>query len=155
MEGIQSVTSGANVFDTSEAKFGDNPFLEILMAQMRTQTPLEPVDNSSFMTQMSQLSNMEQQQELNDNMLNLLQFQGALARLNGLTQGASMIGREVEYVIDESGGTAKGTVESLQINEEGEVVLQIDGKNVALATVVGMRGEASGSDSNDSSKNES
>ena len=50
--------NGANIFATRRTQFGDNPFLELLVTQMRTQSPLDPVDNDSFMTQVSQLSSM-------------------------------------------------------------------------------------------------
>ena len=62
-----STNSPANIFATQEAKFGDNPFLQLLIQQMRSQTPLDPVDNGSFMEQMSTFSSMEQQKEMNEN----------------------------------------------------------------------------------------
>ena len=41
----------SNIFSTRQGKFGSNPFLQLLIAQMQSQTPLEPVDNASFMEQ--------------------------------------------------------------------------------------------------------
>lgn len=134
---------GANIFSTQRSKFGDNPFLQLLITQMRSQTPLEPVDNASFMQQMSQFSSMEQQKELNDNLLNLLQFQGALARLSGLTQGAAMIGHEVEYV-DAKGKTKTGIVESVHVDEEGSVSVRIGKSNVPLGGVIGIKAAPEG-----------
>ena len=144
---------GANIFDTSKTSFGDNPFLQLLIAQMRSQTPLEPMDNASFMSQMSDFSNMEQQKELNSNLLGLLQFQGALARLNGLTQGAGMIGREVEFANDK-GKLQKGIVTAVRVSEAGEVLVRVGKLDVKLSQVVSVRGgqQNSGSDSGKSSK---
>lgn len=130
----------ANIFATNRTSFGDNPFLQLLVAEMQAQTPLDPVDNASFMNQMAQFSSMEQQKELNENMLALLQFQGALARLNGLSQGSALIGREVEYVVDEKGTTKKGIVEGLSVDEDGNVLVRIDGKDNPLSSIVGVSG---------------
>ena len=151
--GPASSSSAANIFATQKAKFGDNPFLQLLIAQMRSQTPLDPVDNGSFMQQMSQFSSMEQQREMNDNLLQLLQFQGALARLNGLSQGASMIGKEVEYITDDTGKRFKGFVEAVSVNENGEVLVKINGKDHALAAIVSITGKTPPSDSKDSKDN--
>ena len=99
---ISNISGSANIFSTRRGDFGGNPFLQLLIAQMRSQTPLEPVDNASFMTQMSQFSSMEQQKELNDNLLNLLQFQGALARLGRF--GLAPLGRvDVGQLVPELG----------------------------------------------------
>jgi flagellar basal-body rod modification protein FlgD len=147
--------AGANIFDTSRSRFGDNPFLQLLIAEMRTQTPLEPIDNASFMNQMSQFSSMEQQKELNDNLLNLLHFQGALARLNGLTQGAGMIGHEVEYVVDEKGTTKTGVVDSVRVDESGEVFVTIGKKDVPLQSIIGVGGSVKSGDDQGSGKKDS
>jgi flagellar basal-body rod modification protein FlgD len=141
--------NGANIFATRPSGYGDNPFLQLLIAQMRSQSPLEPVDNESFMSQMSQLSSMEQQKELNDNLLHLLQFQGALARLNGLTQGAGMIGHEVEYVADAEGTKRSGVVDSVRVTEEGEVRLRIGKDDVPLSAVIAVRGAPSDATNHD------
>lgn len=135
-------TSGnqTNIFSTKETKFGDNPFLQLLVAEMQSQTPLDPVDNASFMNQMAQFSSMEQQKALNENMLSLLQFQGALARLNGLSQGSAMIGKEVEYVIDDKGTKRKGKVEAVSVDENGAVNVTIGGKSYPLGSIVGILG---------------
>ncbi len=134
--GIGGASGGANIFATKRTKYAENPFLKLLITQLRAQSPLDPVDNGSMMTQMSQLSSMEQQKELNDNLLNLLQFQGALARMNGLSQGASMIGKQVEFIDGEKGTRKKGVVESVSVNEQGEIMLRIQGKDHPLASVV-------------------
>ncbi|MFQ5504065.1 MAG: flagellar hook assembly protein FlgD [Planctomycetota bacterium] len=139
---ISGLNDRANIFSTSKTRFGDNPFLKLLIAEMQAQTPLDPVNNSSFMEQMSQFSSMEQQQQLNDNLLSLLHFQGALARLNGLSQGSSMIGHEVEYVTDDKGTRKTGVVEAVEVDETGAVSVRIGGESWHLASIIGVRGAA-------------
>ena len=83
---LPPITGSANtptVLSQQGGGFGENPFLALLTTQLRNQTPLEPVDNESFMNQMASYSSMEQQQDLNTNMLALLDYQGLLARMQG------------------------------------------------------------------------
>ncbi|MCC6672534.1 MAG: flagellar biosynthesis protein FlgD [Planctomycetes bacterium] len=125
--------NGAGILGTSSAKFGENPFLQLLVTQMRSQTPLEPIDNQSFMQQMASFSSMEEQREMNDNLLRLLDFQGALARMQGLAEGSSLLGKEVTWTAD--GKEQSGTVDSVFVNDTGEVKLKVGEHEVDLRAV--------------------
>ena len=125
----------STVVTRTGGSFGDNPFLRLLTEQLRNQTPLEPVDNESFMNQMASYSSMQQQQDLNTNMLALLDYQGLLARMQGLSQGSALLGKEVAYT-KEGGGDAVGVVDSVYVTEEGNVMLKLHGGDeVALRDV--------------------
>lgn len=129
---------GTGVLSTNSANYGDNPFLSLLVAEMRTQTPLEPVDNASFMQQMSSFSNMEQQQELNDNLLKLLDYQGVLARLQGLSEGSALLGKSVDF-LGEEGDDLSGVVDSVFVTEQGDVKLRIGEQEVDMRRVTAIR----------------
>ncbi len=144
---INGAKQRANIFAAGKTKFGENPFLQILVTQLRSQSPLDPVKNNDMVMQMSQLSSMEQQKELNDNLLNLLQFQGALARLSGLTQGTAMLGKEVQYVADENGTKKTGKVDSVSVAESGEIKLLIGGKEIPLSAVTSINNSKAGNKS--------
>ncbi|MCA8941460.1 MAG: hypothetical protein KDB80_02775 [Planctomycetes bacterium] len=135
---INGINAGTGVLSTKSANYGDNPFLSLLVAEMRTQTPLEPVDNASFMQQMSSFSNMEQQQELNDNMLKLLDYQGVLARLQGLSEGSALLGKSVDFVADD-GNDRSGVVDSVFVTEEGDVKLRIGSEELDMRRVTAIR----------------
>ncbi|MCA8955314.1 MAG: hypothetical protein KDC87_04530, partial [Planctomycetes bacterium] len=105
--------------------------------QLRNQTPLEPVDNDSFMQQMATYSSMEEQKQLNSNMLQLLNFQGVLARLQSLSEGSTMLGKEVTYALD-GGGEGKGIVDSIFVNEQGEVRLRIGESEIGMNQITGI-----------------
>ena len=131
--------NGANVLGAGSAKFGDNPFLSLLIAEMRTQTPMKPVDNDSFMQQMAAFSSMTEQKEMNDNLLKLLDFQGALARLQGLSQSSALLGKKVSFVEDEEGKvTASGVVSSVFVDDKGEVRLKVGDKEIGLKQITGI-----------------
>lgn len=137
METISSIDSitGGNAVSPSAKSGGDNPFLTLLIEQLRHQTPLEPVDNASFMEQVATFSSMEEQRELNSSMLKLLDFQGLLARLQGLSEGSALLGKEVTYTLD-GDRTAKGEVEQVYINEAGEVRMKIGDDDISMGQVI-------------------
>ena len=139
MDGIQGIghNTGNNVLATGESAFGDNPFLSLLITQLRNQTPLEPVDNASFMNQMATFNSMEEQKQLNDNMLKLLDFQGVLARLQGLSEGSTLLGKEVSFAKDD-GGEGKGLVDSVFVNDRGEVRLRIGDEEIGMNQIIGV-----------------
>jgi flagellar basal-body rod modification protein FlgD len=62
--GITGSGSQNSVLSSKGGQFGENPFLLLLTEQLKNQTPLEPVDNESFMNQMASYSSMQQQQDL-------------------------------------------------------------------------------------------
>lgn len=139
--GINSLSSsnGNAVMGTRAATMGDNQFLTLLTTQLRNQTPLEPVDNESFMNQMASYTTMQEQRDLNSNLLKLLDYQGVLARMQGLSQGSSLLGKEVSYA-GEDGNEARGKVESVFVAESGDVKLKLEGgKQIDLRAVLGIR----------------
>lgn len=131
-------TGRVGVLSTRSATYGDNPFLKLLTEQLRNQTPLEPVDNESFMNQMASYTTMQEQRDLNANLLELLDYQGVLARSQGLSQGSALLGKEVDY-LGEDGEVAQGTVESVFVAESGDVRLRLaSGTEVDLRKVLGI-----------------
>ncbi|HMQ22408.1 MAG TPA: flagellar hook capping FlgD N-terminal domain-containing protein [Planctomycetota bacterium] len=147
------LNSGAlNASGTQKKTPDSESFLQLMIAQLQAQTPLEPVDNDRMLEQMSNFSSMEQQQKLNSNLTTLLEFQSILARLDGLSQGSAWIGKEVDYV-GQDNKTQSGTVESVRIDEHGQTLVKVSGKEVPIATIIGVRGaKSSDSDSAADSK---
>ena len=140
-------TGGTSVLSTQQASYGQNPFLELLTAQLKNQTPLEPVDNESFVNQMASYTTMNEQRDLNSNLLKLLDYQGVLARMNGISEGSALLGKDVTFD-DESGNSTTAKVESVFVAETGEVRLKLaGGQEIDLRTVTGIA-EAGGTGSN-------
>lgn len=130
-------SSGSSVFSATGGSFGDNPFLEVLVSQLQNQTPLEPIDNNSFMEQMSSLSSMEEQRELNDNLLALLNYQGVLAKLQGLSEGSALLGKTVSFVRAD-GTEGEGIAESVSVTENGDVQVLVDGEEITFEQIRGV-----------------
>lgn len=140
-----SSTTNGGVLGTTAASYTDTTFLQLLTAQLENQTPLNPVDDASFMNQMASYTTMSEQREMNTNLLKLLDYQGLLARSQGLSQGSALLGKEVTYTGDD-GEPATGKVESLSVGESGDVMLKLDGgQEINLRTVTGIAQAAAAS----------
>ncbi len=138
MNPLSNINAPANqsVLSSGGGKFADNPFLEILVTQMQNQSPLNPVDDGSFMEQMASFNSMEEQKQLNDNLLELLNFQGLLAKLQGLSEGSALLGKQITY--DLNGIESTGLAESVFVNEEGELRIVVDGEEISVNQVTGV-----------------
>lgn len=78
--------------DTTQNKdLGKNEFLNLLVAQLNNQNPLEPQGNGEFIAQLAQFSTVEGVEKLNSSMESLLSgYQSSQA-----LQASSLVGRKV------------------------------------------------------------
>ncbi len=130
-EGVRyGVTSGAS---TTSTGFGDQKvFLELMVAQMRYQAPLNPTDSSEFMAQTAQFTALEKMQAVADQTAMLLSTQLAFG-------ASSMIGQTVRWY-DETGAEKSGVVQGTTYLSTGPV-LSVDGATVPITDVISV-GEA-------------
>jgi len=70
---------------------GEDAFLKILMAQIQNQDPLQPMDDTTFVTQLAQFSALEQQVSTNQ----LLQTAGTQQQAQLNAQDATLVGQVV------------------------------------------------------------
>src|SRR4051794_22941406 len=96
-----SAASGNGVLNQAD-------FLKLLTAQVQYQNPLSPVDSSTFLGQLSQLSATTGMQQLNSSFSDLMLLQG-------LTQGSNLIGKTVSFVPNGANQPSSGVVNSFQI----------------------------------------
>lgn len=105
-------------------------FLQLLVAQLRYQDPLNPNDPSEFMATTAQFTVVEKLDELTQ--------QGANnAIVTGLSMASSLVGRAVDYV-DAEGFSETAVVSAAQV-VNGEVRLVTDEGVVEMANVTGIR----------------
>jgi flagellar basal-body rod modification protein FlgD len=133
------------------SEMGKEAFMELLVQQLKNQDPMSPMDNDKFIAQLTQLSELEGIQNLNDNMVGLAVLQQGNALMSQLTQSSSLIGKDVTYFNPDTGEENTGTVQSVKI-EEGIAILNIDGVDVPLGNVLEI---TEGSDSGDAGEDES
>jgi len=75
-----------------DAMMGKDQFLTLLLAQLKNQDPLSPMDNTEFTAQMAQFSSLEQLFSVNDNLVGLQTLSSSLNN----TQALNIIGKEIE-----------------------------------------------------------
>ena len=70
---------------------GKDEFLKMLVAQLKHQDPMNPMDGTAFTAQLAQFSSLEQLQNINTQLTSFTKQQQSL----GNAQAVNLIGREV------------------------------------------------------------
>ncbi len=134
---MESVTGPANaglsglVTPTAQAASEDKEmFLQLLVAQLRYQDPMNPADSGEFLAQSAQFTALEKMQAVADQTALVLNAQMAF--------GASgFVGRQVSYTLPD-GTQGSGTVRGVSFSADGPV-LDVDGTQVPLVQVLAVR----------------
>ncbi|REK76511.1 flagellar hook capping FlgD N-terminal domain-containing protein [Paenibacillus paeoniae] len=106
-------------------KLGKDQFLSILVAQLRNQDPMQPMQDREFIAQMAQFTSVEQLMNMNTEL--------SLMR-NSIGSASSLIGKWVQWnEYDEAGAvkTLSGQVDSI-LSKDGILYSRIGNKEVAL-----------------------
>lgn len=96
---------------TAGSRSDKEMFLNLMVAQLRYQDPLNPADSGEFLAQNAQFTALEKMQDVADQTAALLSAQISFG-------AAGMVGRNVTY-LTEGGGTATGVVDSVTYSAEG------------------------------------
>jgi len=113
---------------------GTDLFLELLIAQMQNQNPLEPMDGAALMQQTSQLANVEAIQSMSE-------LQSHIVGLSQFGNATTMIGRIVQAA-DPTLGLIEGEVTGVNASPTGPK-LQIGSREVSVDNVVRVLATAS------------
>ena len=129
----ESVSSGmfgsTSTSSSSSTKSGPDKemFLQLLVAQMRYQDPMNPTDSSQFLAQSAQFTALEKMQDVANQTAMMLSAQMAF--------GASgLIGKQVSWLGDD-GSTKSGVVSSVTFGVNGPQ-LDVGGSTLPIASVV-------------------
>jgi flagellar basal-body rod modification protein FlgD len=116
----EAVTTTGMFGTTDTASTGKKPaadkdmFLQLLVAQMRYQDPMNPTDSSQFLAQSAQFTALEKMQDVADKTAQLFQAQ--------VSFGASgFIGKSVSWT-DADGATQTGTVRGVTFGKDGPML---------------------------------
>jgi flagellar basal-body rod modification protein FlgD len=123
-----STTTGNGLGGTATTSTSDKDmFLQLLVAQMKYQDPMNPTDSADFLAQSAQFTALEKMQLVADQTGMLLGAQMAFGA-NG------MVGRTVTYTL-EDGTEGTGVVHGVTFGDKGPV-LDVDGVEVPVSSVV-------------------
>jgi len=112
-------------------------FLKMLVAQMKNQDPLNPVDNAQFTTQLAQISTVNGIERLNETMASL---RGDVDALNSM-QAVSLAGRQVLVsgnTLSLADGSARGGFELSQAADRVDIAILDQAGLVVQTTSFGL-----------------
>ncbi len=113
-----SATTGTTTKKAS-SELGKDDFLKLLITQLRTQDPLQPLEDKEFIAQMAQFTSLEQMKNLNTAIQT--------------TQATGMLGKTITWA-DTDGTVLSGVVDSVKV-VSGEPSLIVGDKSVPIAKV--------------------
>lgn len=113
------------------AGLGKNDFLKLLIAQLRNQDPLKPMEDKEFIAQLAQFNTLEEMQQMNQSI-------EAMATRDEITQSSALLGKQVAFYSAKQDKLVEGLVDEVRI-VDGKAVLIIGGQAVALEQVRGVR----------------
>ena len=103
-------------------------YLQLLIAQLRNQDPISPVQQEDFIAQLAQFATLEGVENLNDTLQAFTQSQQ-------VADGAHLLDRVVAYESDGLSGV--GTVQGVEV-QEGKLALNVQGEYVPIEFVTGV-----------------
>ena len=114
------------------ANLDKDAFLQLLVAQMKYQNPLSPVDSNEYLAQAAQYASVEQLE-------NMASSQQQLYSMQLVSVATDLVGKEVTAVDPFTGGELSGVVDVVRFG--AEPILVIDGVEVGLSDVIDVRAQ--------------
>lgn len=112
------------------AGMGKDDFMQLLIAQLKNQDPMKPMEDKEFVTQLAQFSSLEAIEKMTARMEELTGSQA-------LVQAATLLGKQVTAKL-ESGEVVTGTISQVKMID-GQPTAVVNGKEIdtSLITSVG------------------
>ena len=108
-------------------------FLTLFVTQLQNQNPLDPTDNTEFMSQLAQFSTLEQAQQQTKYLSDMSSIGSASLQMDQISLASTFIGKIIKYSDSSSSETLSGVVEGVKLEEDGTVSFIIGGKSVSLS----------------------
>ena len=116
-----SSSSSSAAAASASASLNYNDFLQLLIAQMKTQDPTDPMDASQQISQLASFSQVEQQIQTNSHLETVLQNQW-------ISQASDYIGKQILS----ADGTVTGTIKEVTVYSDGIIAQTEEGDKVLL-----------------------
>jgi flagellar basal-body rod modification protein FlgD len=110
----------------NSADLGKDDFMKLMMAQLKHQDPMKPMDDQAFIAQVAQFNSLDQMTKLNETIT-------AMFGAQQLAEASGMIGKFVA-AIDAEGEDVTGTVTAVSV-EKGVAKLHIGNTKIDLKQV--------------------
>jgi len=136
-------SSAANLSATTPNALGKDDFLNLLVTQLQNQDPLNPTDSAEFTAQLAQFSSLEQLGNVNENLVELQNFEASINN----SQAVSMIGKtitaagksihlndhdqaECKFILDQDAARVQTSI----YDSTGKLVKKIESQNLNAGT---------------------
>ncbi len=118
--------------NTASNELDSNQFMQILLAQLTHQNPLEPMNNAEMMSQFSQLNSLQELRSINTSM-------EVVSATNQTTYLASLIGKTVKAQRSD-GKIVEGVVDGV-LTEVDNPQIKIGSDMAYLVDILEIKGE--------------
>ncbi|MBI2900351.1 MAG: hypothetical protein HYY17_09205 [Planctomycetes bacterium] len=117
-----SATQGAS----NRASVSREQFLKILVTELSSQNPMDPIDNTQFLNQLVGLQSLEQTAALTDSLRTFEQFMQ-------MSSASSLIGKKVKGV-NAAGQSVEGKVSKVVL-DKGQIELLVGDKKLPMSGI--------------------
>lgn len=133
--------SGAGTASSGQGAeaLGSTDFMRLLTEQLKNQNPLEPTSDGEFLGQLAQFSALEESQSQSAALERLALALEANSSLQGLSQAAGLIGKQVSFYDNVLDKERIGHVEGVKF-QDGLILLDIGEELVPLGIVTAIDG---------------
>jgi flagellar basal-body rod modification protein FlgD len=130
MYGVNAATKTTKTTTASTNKVEDT-FMELLLAELRNQNPMEPMDSSQMVTQMAQMNSLQELQKITASLKGVNQS-------NQFLTASSLIGKQITYISSDS--IKQGMVSAFTINNN-VISLLVNDLAISLDEVIAVAGK--------------
>lgn len=123
VDAIGSLLNTSDPSTTSNSGINEQDFIKLFVSELQFQDPMQPLDNSQFLTQLAQFVSIEQQSEEVTGINNLL-------TLNSSNQSLGLLSRTVQ-ITNADRSVSSGIVTGIQYGANGvQMTVKTSGNNV-------------------------
>ncbi len=115
-----STVSTSKTATNEGTAYNEEMFLQLLVAEMQYQDPLEPTDNGEYVSQLASFTQIEAIQSVQADMKSI--------------QATSLVGQAVSLNVDNE--EVYGIVDFVRSDDDGEMYLSIDGEEYSLDDLI-------------------
>lgn len=127
VDAIGSALSTANASSLPNSGINEQDFIKLFVNELRFQDPMQPLDNSQFLTQLAQFVSIEQQSEEVTGINNLL-------TLNANDESLGLLSHSIT-IANADGSTTIGKVTGIQYSANGVQLTVTTSGNSVLTNV--------------------
>jgi len=129
-----ATSSTQNVASSLTQSLDPTAFLKLFTTELSNQDPTKPMDDSTFLNQIAEISQVQTMGELQQSLGGLTTSLSSLVNSSQINDGTGMLGKTVQYT-DATGASQQGVVNSMAINSDGSINLSIGGSTVPMTSV--------------------